>query len=84
MPVTFVPVAGVAAIAVGGVFATLKTAVVTELDKVTALIPNIDAATASTAGVTGAMPSYDHFPPILARNLRAELAALRAAIVAAT
>lgn len=85
MPVTLAgTIAGVAAISAGGVFATLKTAVNTELDKVIALIPNPDATNAATAGVSGAAPQYDEWHPIVARNMRAELATLRAAIAAAT
>lgn len=84
MPVTNVPVAGVAAIAVSSNFANLKTAVVTELNKVIALIPNPDASTAGTAGVAGSAPNYDEWHPVVARNMRAELAALSAAITAAT
>lgn len=84
MPVSNVPVAGVAAISVAASFANLKTAVVTELNKVIALIPNPDGSTATTAGVAGTAPMYDEIPPIIARNLRAELAALSAVITAAT
>ena len=85
MPVTLAgTIAGVSAIAVGGVFATLKTSVVTELNKVIALIPNPDAATAPTAGLSGLAPNYDEWHPVVARNMRAELATLSAAITAAT
>ena len=85
MPVTLVgTIAGVSAIAVGGVFATLKTATVTELNKVIALIPNIDAVGAPVAGVSGLSPNYDEWHPIVARSMRAELATLSATITAAT
>lgn len=84
MPVTVVPVGGYSAIAVSSNFANLKTAVATEMAKLTALIPNPDASTAPTAGVAGAAPMYDEIPPIIARNLRAEIAALAAVIAAAT
>jgi len=84
MPVTFIPVGGYATIAVSGSFANLKTRVDQELDKAILLIPNPDAATAPSAGVAGASPYYDAFPPALARFMRAELAALKAVIAAAT
>lgn len=84
MAIDTVPVGGYAAIAVSGNFANLKTAVLVELDKYIALIPNIDAAGVATAGVSGVAPEFDTVDPVLARIYRAELAALRAVIAAAT
>lgn len=84
MPVTKVPVGGYSAIAVSSNFANLKAAVLVELDKFIALIPNVDATLATTQGVSGAIPEYDTVDPLLARLYRAELAALRAVIAAAT
>jgi hypothetical protein len=84
MPVTKIPVGGYAAIAVSGNFANLRAAVLVELDKFIALIPNVDATIATVQGVSGAIPEYDTVDPFLARSYREELAALRARIAAAT
>jgi len=84
MAISKVPVGGYAAIAVSSNFANLKAATLVELDKFIALIPNVDATIVTTAGVSGNAPEYDTVDPILARLYRAELAALRAVIAAAT
>lgn len=84
MAISKVPVGGYAAIAVSSNFANLKAATLVELDKFIALIPNVDAAIVTTAGVSGLPPEYDSVSPKLARLYRAELAALRAVIAAAT
>lgn len=84
MPISKVPVGGYSAIAVSSNFANLRAAVLVELDKFIALIPNVDATLATTAGVNGLAPEYDTVDPVLARMYRAELAALRAVIAAAT
>lgn len=84
MPISKVPVGGYSAIAVSGNFANLKAAVLVELDKFIALIPNADASGVTVTGVSGVAPEYDTVDPILARLYRVELAALRAVIAAAT
>lgn len=84
MAISKVPVGGYAAIAVSSNFANLKAATLVELDKFIALIPNVDATIVTTSGVSGLAPEYDTVDPILARLYRAELAALRAVIAAAT
>ncbi len=84
MPISKVPVGGYSTIAVSSNFANLKAAVLVELDKFIALIPNVDASGVTVAGVSGVAPEYDTVDPILARLYRAELAALRAVIAAAT
>jgi len=84
MAISKVPVGGYSAIAVSANFANLKAATLVELDKFIALIPDVDSTASRTAGVSGVAPEYDTVDPILARLYRAELAALRAVIAAAT
>ena len=55
---------------------TSQDTIMAELDKVTALIPDITADPA----VSATTPDFDKWPPELATQMRLEMAALRAAI----
>ena len=69
---------------VSDVIATAAAAkIVLEFDKLMAFIPDPEADDADTVGVSGAAPDYDNVPPAYAVHIRAEIAALRAAIAAA-
>lgn len=78
MALTLIPVGGYSNVT-QVVSAAAQTAILAEVDKFLAVLPNPDAAPPTQ----GATPDYDDIRPEILANIRAEISALKAAIDAA-
>lgn len=79
---TFIPVGGYTDVT-EVISANGQAAVIAEVDKLLALIPDTSHPNAQNSPPSGVAPLYDKFSPELADALRTEIAALKAAIDAA-
>jgi hypothetical protein len=76
---TFIPVGGYVAMT-GPITQAIQDQIITELNKLLALVPNTSEPTAQTTPPSGTAPLYDKWPSELADAMRVEIIALRTAI----